>query len=164
MATFRRINITYLQSTLCGKLSCIHKNIFSSNLHRVAIHPHRRILPNLAGGHVVLPSMPRAGHDLPIHDALTERSAPVEAGIVDGIELATDIGQRNGFALDLKLPDRSRRDFISLRCSRKRHLLLSPGYEPRVASVLNSPALLISIFLFPFSIAVPASARPSLPF
>src|SRR6266853_6382551 len=146
----KSIQLPYYQH-FAGKLADIDKNIFPPNLHSVAIHADRGVLPDLAGGHVVLPSVPRAGHDLPVHDALTERPAPVEAGIVDGIELATDIGQRNGFALNLKLPDRSRRDFIGLCCSRKRHLLLSPGYEPRVAPVLNSLARLAN-FYFPFSI------------
>src|SRR5207245_10849852 len=81
---FGKISITVLFSITYSTSPGIHKNIFSANLHSVAIDPHRRILPDLAGGHVVLPSMPRAGHDLPVHDALTERSAPVEAGVVDG--------------------------------------------------------------------------------
>src|SRR2546430_11072036 len=46
----------------------------------------------------------------------------MQTGIVDGIELAAYICQGNCFALDLKLSDRSGRDFIPLRRSRKRHL------------------------------------------
>src|SRR6266852_1053355 len=149
---FGKINTTAALSTLSRKLPGIDENIFSANFHSVAIHPYRRILPNLACGHVVLPPVPRAGHDLSVHDALAQRASPVQASIVDGIELATDIGQRNGFALNLKLPDRSRRDFIGLCCSRKRHLLLSPGYEPRVAPVSNSLARLANFF-FPISIS-----------
>src|SRR5260370_38897293 len=98
MAIFWRINITCLLSTFCGKLSGLHKNIFSSNLHSVAIHTDRGVLPDLAGGHVVLPSMPRAGHDLPVHDTLTERSAPVEAGIDTGLEFATHMAHGIGVA------------------------------------------------------------------
>src|SRR5260370_27221476 len=105
MAIFWRINITCLLSTFCGKLSGIHKNIFSANLHSVAIHTDRGVLPDLAGGHVVLPSVPRAGHDFPVHDALTERPPPAKAGIFHGIELATYIHQPKIFAPTLKLPD-----------------------------------------------------------
>ena len=87
--------------------------------------------------------MPRAGHDLPVHDSLAERAPSVQAGIVDGVELATDIGQRNGLALDLKLPDRSRRDFIGLRCSSKRHLVFSLPFRSdsviSVTFVLSTP-------------------------
>src|SRR2546425_12918029 len=89
---FGKISITVLFSIIYSISPGIHKNIFSANLHSVAIHPHRRILPDLAGGHVVLPPMPGAGDDLPIHDPLAQWAPPVQAGVVDGIELATDIG------------------------------------------------------------------------
>src|SRR5712664_2677640 len=103
----------------------IYKNIFPPNLYSIAIHSHRGILPNLAGGHVVLPPVPRAGHNLSVHYTLAQRTPSVQAGIVDGVELATYVGQRNGFALDLKLPDSSRTDLIRLRSSRKRHVVFS---------------------------------------
>src|SRR2546429_6134759 len=48
---------------------------------------------NLAGGHVVLPAMPRASHYVSVHNALAQWPATMEAGIVDGIELAADICQ-----------------------------------------------------------------------
>jgi len=164
---FGKINTTAALSTLSRKLPGIDENIFSANFHSVAIHPYRRILPNLASGHVVLPPVPRAGHDLSVHDTLAQRASPVQAGIVDGIELATDIGQSNGFALNLKLPDRSRGDLIGLCCSRKRHLLFSLLFRSdsviSVAFVLSAPASPTN-FYFPFPIAVPVSAPPSLPF
>src|SRR5256884_9677980 len=80
---------------------------------------------NLAGGHVVLPAMPRASHYVSVHNALAQWPATMEAGIVDGIELAADICQGNRFALHLKLSSRSRGDFIRLCCSLKRHLVFT---------------------------------------
>src|SRR6266446_4367688 len=125
MGTFRQISLNVVLSMFYRNLSRIHKNIFPPNLYSIAIHSHRGILPDLASGHVVLPPVPWAGHNLCVHDALAQRSPPVQASIIDGVELATYVGQRNGFALDLKLPDRSRSDFIRLRRSRKRHLVFT---------------------------------------
>src|SRR4029077_19235630 len=90
-------------------LADIHENVFAANLNGVAIHAHCRVLANLAGGHIVLPAVPWTGYDVPVHHALAQGTAPMQAGIVDGIELAAYIGKGNGFALDLKLADRSRR-------------------------------------------------------
>src|SRR6266481_3502025 len=125
MGTFRQISLNVVLSMFYRNLSRIHKNIFPTNLYSIAIHPHRGILPDLTGGHVVLPPVPWAGHYLAVHDALAQRPPSVQASIIDGVELATHVGQRYGFALDLKLPDRSRRDFIRLCCSRKRHLVFT---------------------------------------
>src|ERR1700731_804409 len=69
--------------------------------------------------------MPRASHYVSVHNTLAQRPATMEAGIVDGIELAPDICQSNRFALHLKLSNRSRSDFIRLCCSRKRHLVFT---------------------------------------
>src|SRR5260370_42628195 len=112
------------------KLDRIHENVTSAILKGVAIPPHRWVLGNLAGGHIVLPAMPRAAHEAPVPDPLAQRPAPMQAGIVDGVELAAHIGKGNGFALPLKLPDRSRRDFVRLRCSSKPHLVDSLLFPP----------------------------------
>src|ERR1700694_3477524 len=69
--------------------------------------------------------MPWASHFVSVHNSLAQRPAPMEACIVDGIELAGHICQGNRFALHLKLSDRSRCDFICFRCSRKRHLVFT---------------------------------------
>src|SRR6266566_9930948 len=109
---------------LYGRLAGIHENIFAANVDGIAIHPHRWVLANLAGRHVVLPSMPGTRYDFSVHDSLAQWPTPVQTGIVDSIELAAHIGHRNRFALHLELSNRSRRDFIRLRCSSKRHLVL----------------------------------------
>src|SRR5882762_4549837 len=49
MVTFRHINLNVVLSMFYRNLSRIYKNIFPTNLYRVAIHPHRGILPDLAG-------------------------------------------------------------------------------------------------------------------
>src|SRR6266581_2230491 len=110
--------VAYLKSELTG----IHENVFSANLNGVAIHPHRWILPNLAGDNIILPAMPRTRHHISVHNTLPQRPATMQTGIVDGIELAAYICQGNCFALHLKLSDRSGRDLIRLRCSHERHL------------------------------------------
>src|SRR5882762_11798238 len=119
------MNITALFLMTYVGLASVHENIFSANLNGVAIHAHRWVLANLAGGHVILPAMPRAGHFVAVHNSLAQRPASMQAGIVDGVELAADICEGNRFALHLKLSDRSRRDFIRFRCSRKRHLVFT---------------------------------------
>src|SRR5260370_23704370 len=146
-------------------LASIHENILSANLEGVAIYPHRRILADLAGSHIVLPAVPRASHDVPIHDPFAQRPTPMEASIVDGIELAAHIGQSNCFALHLKLADRSRRDFIRLCCSCKPHLVVSFLFPisvslPSVSSVLNS---FFSFFLSILAYSPPIAARISFP-
>src|SRR5713101_7796753 len=140
-----------------GKLDCIDENVFSTNLQGVAVHPYGWILANLAGGHVILPAMPRASHFVSVHNTLAERPAAMHAGIVDGVELSAHIGQGNRLALHLKLSDRSRRDLVRFRCARKCHLVFSLLFPSdsvsSVAFVLNAQAArLISIFHFPFFI------------
>src|SRR5260370_27596445 len=108
-----------------GKLVGIHENIFAANFDSITIHSHRGVLANLAGGHVLVPPMPGTRYDFPVHDSLAQRPNPMQTGIVDGIELAAHIGHGNRFALHLELSNRSRRDFIRLRCSRKRHLVFT---------------------------------------
>src|SRR5437660_1267612 len=118
---FAGTDTTVLLSIAYRKLSSVHENVFSANLKTVAIYTHCRVLADLAGGNVVLPAVPRARNDSPVHDPLAQWPTAMQAGIVDGVKLAPHIGQGNRFALHLELSNRSRSDFIGLRCSRKRH-------------------------------------------
>src|ERR1700687_4060434 len=151
---FGKCNITYLFSMCYNHLACIHENIFSTNFNGVAIHAHSWILANLARGHVVLPAMPRTSQYVSVHNTLAQRPAAMEAGIVDGIELAADICQGYRFALYLKLSNRSPRDFIRLCCSRKRHLVFTllrygPNFVPLQTSAQSgSPARDEFLFLY----------------
>jgi hypothetical protein len=99
----------------------VYENIFSPDLHAVAIHTHGRVLADFARGYVVLPAMPWARHDVAVHNSLTEGPSPVETRIVNGTVLAANIRQGDRLALYLELPDRSWSNLIRLRSSRKRH-------------------------------------------
>src|SRR5712691_1505733 len=89
--------------------------------------------------------MPRAGHHVAVHNSLAKRPPAVQAGIVDGIELATNVRQGDRFTLDLELPDRPRSNLIRLRGPRKRHCILSSPFF----SALSVPFALDS-FVFYF--------------
>src|SRR5437899_10863046 len=65
--------------------------------------------------------MPGARHDVAVHQPLAECSAPVQAGIVNGVELTANVRQGDRFALDLELSNRSLTNLIRLRGPRKRH-------------------------------------------
>src|SRR5262245_20243419 len=54
----------------------------------------------LAGGDVVLPRVPRAGDDAALELALAERTAAVRAFVVDRVEAAVDVEQRQLLPLD----------------------------------------------------------------
>src|SRR5882672_2804435 len=107
-------------------LTGVNENIFTADLYAVAIHPHGWVLADFASSYVVLPPMPRAGHHVAVHHSLPQRPAPVQAGIVNGVELTANVRQGDRFALDLELANRSRCNLIRLRSPRKRHLLPSP--------------------------------------
>src|SRR5882757_1202017 len=125
MAIFRQKPFKYCVFNTLRILTGIHEYVFAANLNLVAIHSHGWVLADLARSYVILPAVPRASDDVAVHYALPQWASSVQAGVVDGIELAADIGQGNRFALNMELPNRSRRDFICLCCARKRHRLLS---------------------------------------
>src|SRR5207245_7141260 len=93
--------------------------------------------------YVILPAVPGTGHQIPVHNALAQRPAPVQARIADRIILSADVGQGNCLALDLEFPNGPRGDLVRLGSSRKRHLffsLLIPSVRFSAASVLNPSA------------------------
>src|ERR1700676_829200 len=66
--------------------------------------------------------MPGAGDGLAVQCALPYGASPVEAGVVDGIELTLNIGDGQRLSIHLELPDRTGRDFILPRRTQKGHL------------------------------------------
>src|SRR6266481_9826842 len=115
-----------------GSLAHVDENILPADLQGIVIHAHRRVLADFAGGHVVLPAVPGTSHYRSIHDSLSQGPTPVQTGIVDGVELAPNIGQGDGLALYLEFPDRSRRDFIRFRYSYKPHVVSLSYATPRI--------------------------------
>src|SRR5258708_13055792 len=97
------------------------EDFVSPNLKRIAIDPHGRVLANLACGHGVLPTVPRAGNNITLERPLSQGPAPMQAGIVDRVKVSPDVGYSNGLALHLKFLDRARGNFFRLPPPRKRH-------------------------------------------
>src|SRR5689334_11718509 len=133
-------------------LSSVYKYILAANLDFIAIHTHCRVLLDLPRGDVVLPAMPWAGHDRSFQDSLPQRSAAVQASVVNRVVFPADIRQGYRLAFHLKFPDRTGRDFVCFRSSHKTHWLW-----------FSFPAPCVSAFFLP-SILAPASAPPSRPF
>src|SRR6266571_5008163 len=106
--------IRFIFREILSPLPSIYEDVFAPDLDSIAIPSHRRVLLYLPRSHIILPAVPGTGNDIPLQNPLPERPTPMKAGIVDGIELAPDIGQRDGLAFHMKLTDRSGRDFIDL--------------------------------------------------
>src|SRR5262245_2751640 len=92
------------------------------NQHGVALDLHVVALDALvlvhrvdAGRDVVLPAVPRTGHDYPVELALPERAAAVEARVVDGVEDPPDIEERDLLATRLNALPRAGRHVADRR-------------------------------------------------
>src|SRR5438876_5783243 len=92
-------------------------SLLDGDQDRVALERHLVTLDALAlvhrvaaRGHVVLPAVPRAGDDHALELALPERPATVEAGVVDGVERAAHVEERDLLAARLDALARSGRD------------------------------------------------------
>jgi hypothetical protein len=68
-------------------LAEVDENFVASNFDRIAVDAHAAVRNDLASGDVILPSMPRAGHDLSFELAFTERAGLVQAYAIDSVKL-----------------------------------------------------------------------------
>src|SRR4029077_17162308 len=107
-------------------LADVDPNVFAANFDREAGDGDGGIHGGFAAGNVVLPAVPRAGDHFALQLALAERSAAMEAGVVNGVEGSVDIGDGQGAAVDLKFADGTRGDFIFSRRTQKRHFWKPP--------------------------------------
>lgn len=99
----------------------VHEYVVPSNLNGVAIHSYCGVLNHFAGRHVVLPGVPRAGHDLTIELAFAERAAFMRAYAIDSAELTGHIGNRYGLPSHLELVNLPQGDVLFSSCAHESH-------------------------------------------
>src|SRR5687768_4069748 len=93
-------------------VSAIDPDVFPAHLDGKTGDSHGRIAGNLAIGRVILPPVPGACQELSCENALAQRSPAMQTRAVNGVELALDVGDGEGLAVDLKLANRSGGNFI----------------------------------------------------
>lgn len=79
-----------MREALCGD-----ENFRAVHFHFVGGHAHFRVEGEMAGLHAKLPGVPRAFQLVAIEPAFAQRAAAVDAEVVDGVELARNIAQRD---------------------------------------------------------------------
>jgi hypothetical protein len=122
--------LSYVFSIICKRLSAyIYENVLSSYLNPIRGHADSRVLFNLAGRDIVLPSMPGTGDNISLKNSLPQRSPPMQAGVANGVECPSDMSYRDTFPVHLKFADCPWRDIRRFSSQRKRHfsLLSVPG-------------------------------------
>src|SRR5580700_8218837 len=102
-------------------LTDLDEYVIPFDFKRIALNAHRRIRQGLPGSHVILPAMPGACNNFSHQFALSERSAAMQASIIDGEELPFHIRDRHGSPVHLKLANRPSRNIILTSSPQKRH-------------------------------------------
>jgi hypothetical protein len=115
-------HISFVFNVLDELSSNIDEDFIPSDFRLVASNSHARVLDNLPGGYVILPPVPRTGNNFILECTLAQRTSPMQASIVDSIELTRYIGERYGLARNLNLVDGSWWNFGSLGGRHKRHV------------------------------------------
>src|ERR1700681_265556 len=99
----------------------VYVDVFAAKFNGVTGDPRGLVGGHLAGGHVEAPSMPGTGNHVSLQRALTQRSAPVKAGIANSVKLAPYIGQGNRHCFQTYFADLTRGDVGGLRYAHKCH-------------------------------------------
>src|SRR5262245_16253519 len=81
------------------KLSYIDDDVVAVDRYQIASDVHVLVVEILAGGDVILPSMPRATHDGAVDFAFAERAAAMLTLAVECIELSANMKQRQLLAV-----------------------------------------------------------------
>src|SRR5688500_8986640 len=75
-------------------------DLIAFDLHFVGRHLGGGIIDARPGFDVELPTMPRAGHHIPFHITLSQRTTTVYACVIDDMIRAVDIEDRESLAVD----------------------------------------------------------------
>ncbi len=102
-------------------LTDVDVKVLAADLDRVAVDAHRVTLDQLAGGHVILPKVPRAGDGGAVELAFSERAALMGAYAIDSMELTANVGDCDCLAAYLKLVNLAKRYVLGSGCTHKSH-------------------------------------------
>jgi hypothetical protein len=132
----RFLDLTILKSTdydadQTQNSAQIYVDVRSSKFHRVTGHPNRGVLTYLTGSYIILPTVPWAGNDFTLKGSVTQRSASMNARVIDGVKRSADVGDCQRFASYIDFPDRPCRDLARRHRSHKRHPVSLGASAPR---------------------------------
>jgi hypothetical protein len=130
------LDISFIFNELGEFSRNIDENFVSADFRRVAGHAHARVLDHLPGGYVVLPTVPGTGNNFILERPLAQRPSPMQARVVDSVELTGHIGERHGFARHVDLVNGARWHFGQYSGAYKRHIrsLLNEKRDARTVS------------------------------
>ena len=103
------------------KSGYVDENVSISQFDGVAIDTGIRLLGELAGGYVILPTVPRACHQRADQVTFAQRAAMMQAYTIDCKQLTFDIGYGNRFASDLEFADLPRQNLFLFGGALERH-------------------------------------------
>jgi hypothetical protein len=101
--------------------SYIYEDLIAANFDRVAGRSDGRVRYHVTGSHVELPAMPGAGDDLAVEFPFTQGASPMHAYVIDGKELAFDIGYRDRRSTHLEFVNGAWRNLACLGCTDECH-------------------------------------------
>ena len=90
----------YFSSSRVQGLIRSYHHLSVDNFHRIGGDPVSRNIQRVAGGHVILPAVAAASHDLAVALRGSERHSVVKATIVDRVDISIDVEERDVLALD----------------------------------------------------------------
>jgi len=110
-ANFHRIRKIFKWISI-KSLTSINPNIVTTDFDSVGFNPYHLIHHQFTGGHVILPAVPGTGYGHSVEFPLPQRPASVQASVMDGVKLVSNIRDGKSQAVDLKFPDRTRWNFV----------------------------------------------------
>src|SRR4029077_12934112 len=104
-----------------SKLTSFNPKVLAPDFNIVSLDPDGLVHDKLAGGHIILPSVPRAGNRDSLELTLAKRASAVQTRVIDCVKLVSYVRDSHSQAVDLKFTNRTRRDLIFSRSTHETH-------------------------------------------
>src|ERR1700730_8502187 len=88
-----------------GSLAGVHPKVVAAHFDYVGFDAYRLIHHQLTGGYVILPAVPGTRNRDSMEFSLPQRSSPVQASVMDGVELVANVRYSQSQAINLKFAD-----------------------------------------------------------
>lgn len=105
----------------------VDEDFVAAQLDRIALDTVGRLQGELAGGDVVLPSVPGTAYHRTIELTFAERPAVMQTYTIDCKQLTVNVGYGNGLPTDRDLADLAWRDFVEFTCALECHWFRYPS-------------------------------------